>query len=31
VIIFSGKLRNLLANQFVPGLYGLKFGVQKNF
>ncbi len=31
VIIFSGKLRNLLANQFTPGLYGLKFGVQKNF
>ena len=31
LIIFSGKLRNLLANQFTPGLYGLKFGVQKNF
>ena len=31
VIIFSGKLRNLLANQFTPGLYGLKFGVQKKF
>ena len=31
VIIFSGKLRNLLANQFTPGLYGLRFGVQKNF
>ena len=31
VIIFSGKLRNLLANQFTPGLYGLKVGVQKNF
>ena len=31
VIIFSGKLRNLLANQLVPGLYGLKFGVQKSF
>ena len=31
IIIFSGKLRNLLANQFTPGLYGLKFGVQKNF
>ena len=31
VIIFSGKLKNLLANQFTPGLYGLKFGVQKNF
>ena len=31
VIIFSGKLRNLLANQFTPGLYGLKFGIQKNF
>ena len=31
VIIFSGKLKNLIANQFTPGLYGLKFGVQKNF
>lgn len=31
VIIFSGKLRNLIANQLTPGLYGLKFGVQKNF
>ncbi|MBQ7191278.1 MAG: hypothetical protein IJS00_00195 [Paludibacteraceae bacterium] len=31
VIIFSGKLSNMLANQFTPGLYGLKFGVQKNF
>lgn len=31
VIIFSGKLRNLISNQFTPGLYGLKFGVQKNF
>lgn len=31
VIIFSGKLRNLLANQFTPGLYGLKVGIQKNF
>ena len=31
VIIFSGKLRNLLANQFTPGLYGFKFGIQKNF
>ena len=31
VIIFSGKLRNLIANQFTPGLYGLKFGIQKNF
>jgi len=31
VIIFSGKLRNLLNNQFTPGLYGLKFGVQKSF
>ena len=31
VIIFSGKLRNLLSNQFTPGLYGLKFGVQKSF
>ena len=31
VIIFSGKLRNMLANQFTPGLYGLRFGVQKSF
>ena len=31
VIIFSGKLRNLIANQFTPGLYGLKFGVMKTF
>ena len=31
VIIFSGKLSNMLANQFTPGLYGLKFGVQKRF
>ena len=31
VIIFSGKLSNLLANQFTPGLYGLKFGIQKSF
>lgn len=31
VIIFSGKLRNLIANQLTPGLYGFKFGVQKNF
>ena len=31
VVIFSGKLRNLIANQFTPGLYGLKFGVQKSF
>lgn len=31
VIVFSGKLRNLIANQFTPGLYGLKFGIQKNF
>jgi hypothetical protein len=31
VIIFSGKLRNMLSNQFTPGLYGLKFGVQKSF
>lgn len=31
VIIFSGKLRNLLANQFTPGLYGIKIGVQKSF
>ena len=31
IIIFSGKLRNLIANQFTPGLYGLRFGVQKSF
>lgn len=31
LIIFSGKLRNLIANQFTPGLYGLKFGIQKTF
>ena len=31
VIVFSGKLRNLIANHFTPGLYGLKFGVQKSF
>jgi len=31
IIIFSGKLSNLLANHFTPGLYGLKFGVQKSF
>lgn len=31
IIVFSGKLRNLIANQFTPGLYGLKFGVQKSF
>ena len=31
VIVFSGKLRNLLANQFTPGMYGLKFGIQKSF
>lgn len=31
IIIFSGKLKNLVANQFTPGLYGLKFGIQKNF
>lgn len=31
LIIFSGKLRNLVANQFTPGLYGLKFGIQQNF
>ena len=31
VIIFSGKLKNLIANQFTPGLYGFKFGVQKSF
>jgi len=31
VIVFSGKLSNLISNQFTPGLYGLKIGVQKNF
>lgn len=31
LIIFSGKLRNLINNQFTPGLYGLKIGVQKSF
>ena len=31
VIIFSGKLSNLIANQFTPGLYGLRFGIQKSF
>lgn len=31
LIIFSGKLRNLIANHFTPGLYGLKFGIQKSF
>ena len=31
LIIFSGKLRNLIANHFTPGLYGLRFGVQKSF
>ena len=31
LIIFSGKLKNLLASQFTPGMYGLKFGVQKSF
>ncbi len=31
LILFSGKLSNLLANQFTPGLYGIKFGVQKSF
>jgi len=31
IIIFSGKLSNLISNQLTPGLYGLKFGVQKNF
>lgn len=31
IIVFSGKLTNLLSNQFTPGLYGIKFGVQKSF
>ena len=30
LIIFSGKLSNLIANHFTPGLYGLRFGVQKS-
>lgn len=31
IIVFSGKLSNLIANHFTPGLYGLKIGVQKKF
>ncbi|MCQ2343134.1 MAG: hypothetical protein MJZ75_06590 [Paludibacteraceae bacterium] len=31
IILFSGKLSNLLSSQFSLGLYGVKFGVQKNF
>ena len=31
IIVFSGRLRNLLSNQFMPGLYGVKFGVMKSF
>lgn len=31
VIIFSGRLTNLLTNQFTPGLYGIKIGVIKKF
>ena len=31
IIVFSGKLANLLSSHFTPGLYGLKFGVQKSF
>ncbi len=31
VIIFSGKLRNLIANHLTPGLYGLRLGIQKSF
>lgn len=31
LILFSGKLSNLIANQFTPGLYGIKFGIQKSF
>lgn len=31
LIIFSGKLSNLIANHLTPGLYGLKFGIQKSF
>ena len=31
VIVCSGKLRNLIANHFTPGLYGLKFGIQRSF
>jgi hypothetical protein len=31
ILVFSGRLRNLLSNQFMPGLYGLKFGVMKSF
>ena len=31
IIVFSGKLTNLLSSHFTPGLYGLKFGVQRSF
>ena len=31
IIIFSGRLSNLLSNQFTPGLYGIKIGVIKSF
>ena len=31
VMIFSGKLRGLVTNQFAPGLYGIKFGVIRSF
>lgn len=31
LILFSGKLSNLITNQFTPGLYGIKVGVQKSF
>ena len=31
IIVFSGKLSNLIANQFTPGLYGLRFGVLRSF
>lgn len=31
LIVFSGKLSNLIANHLTPGLYGLRFGVQKSF
>ncbi len=31
LILFSGRLSNLLSSQFTLGLYGIKFGVQKNF
>lgn len=31
LLLFSGRLSNLLSSQFMFGMYGIKFGVQKNF